>query len=157
MKEKICAALGYEVDLQMPISYLDLDSLEYLNFLLELEISFDDAGSFETLDDIANYLQAREVAEFLRDAESIFPLHWKELAVSQDRITLDIDKPRYQAMEDAQMLYLLTARKGERLVGYLMAFLMPHFSLQILWNDGAHGHVLRASRISEWHRSTAFH
>lgn len=50
-----------------------------------------------------------------------------ELAVSQDRIKIDIDYDRYAAMEQAGFMYILSARKAGKIVGYLMAFLMPHF------------------------------
>jgi hypothetical protein len=64
---------------------------------------------------------------FYPDGCKLFPQHWKELAVNQEKIKLDIDAERYAKMEELGMLYILTARRGERLIGYLMAFLMPHF------------------------------
>lgn len=40
---------------------------------------------------------------------------------------MDIDVPRYEGMERADILYLLTARAAGKIVGYLMAFVNPHF------------------------------
>lgn len=66
-------------------------------------------------------------ADFYRDGKEIFPQHWRELAVNQDKIVMDIDEPRYAGMEKMNLLYLLSARVSGRMVGYLMAFVMPHF------------------------------
>jgi hypothetical protein len=71
--------------------------------------------------------QRERWARFYEDGKELFPLHWRELAVNQERIVMDIDESRYAKMEELDMLYLLGARDGENLVGYLMAFLMPHF------------------------------
>ncbi len=65
--------------------------------------------------------------DFYRDGKEIFPQHWRELAVHQERIRIDIDDERYAKMEELEMLYILSARVNTKLVGYLMAFLMPHF------------------------------
>lgn len=61
IEDKIFAALGCHVPLDTSIYYLKMDSLEYLNFLIELGIPFDDASNFVTLHDIADYLQARDM------------------------------------------------------------------------------------------------
>lgn len=71
--------------------------------------------------------QRESLLEFWPDAEAIFPRHWAELALNQDKIKIDIDKLRYEDMEKFGLMYILTARKAGQLVGYLMAFLMPHF------------------------------
>lgn len=74
-----------------------------------------------------NTFQREKWADFYRDGRVLFPQHWRELAVNQEKIVIDIDEPRYATMDEVGMLYILTARAGGRLVGYLMAFLMPHF------------------------------
>lgn len=38
-----------------------------------------------------------------------------------------MDRERYEATEKAGMLYVLAARRDGRLVGYLLAFILPHF------------------------------
>lgn len=62
----------------------------------------------------------------LPEAEAIFPIHWQELAVDKDKIKLAIDNDRYRAMEAGGILHVLTVRSDRRLVGYYVAFLLPH-------------------------------
>jgi hypothetical protein len=66
-------------------------------------------------------------AKFWPDGQDLFPLHWKELALNQDKIKMDVDAPRYEQMEQLGMLNILTARKEGKLTGYIMSFIMPHF------------------------------
>lgn len=54
------------------------------------------------------------------------PEHWRELAIDQERVILDLDTARYQQFEDAGILLLVTARDGDELAGYWLAFLGPH-------------------------------
>ena len=63
---------------------------------------------------------------FYRDACMIFPQHWKELAVLQDKYRNSIDELRYEALEDKGVLLIVTARDGQKLAGYIISFLMPH-------------------------------
>lgn len=65
-------------------------------------------------------------ADFNRDAQELYVLHWKELAVNQDKIKLDIDTERYQNLENIGMLFVLTVRDGQKLVGYLLGFPVTH-------------------------------
>lgn len=62
----------------------------------------------------------------LPEAKEIFPQHWKELAVFQTEIKMDLDEAKYAALEQAGILLVLTARTAQRLVGYYVWFLMPH-------------------------------
>lgn len=63
---------------------------------------------------------------FFRDAQSIMPLHWKEMALDQATIPLAVDGQRFQVIDDQDLLHIITARDGERLVGYFVAIVMPH-------------------------------
>jgi L-amino acid N-acyltransferase YncA len=63
---------------------------------------------------------------FNEEAQPLYVLHWKELAVNQDKIRLDIDTERYQKLEDMGMLFVLTVRDAGKMVGYLMAFPITH-------------------------------
>lgn len=65
-------------------------------------------------------------AQFFADVQPIFPLHWAELALDQDKIQLGIDNERYLAMEKAGILHVLTMRSEKRLIGYYVAFILPH-------------------------------
>jgi len=70
--------------------------------------------------------QEEKFAPFFADGQSLFPLHHTELALNQDKIKMDLDSERYQRLEDAGMLFVLTVRCEGKLVGYLVAFPMTH-------------------------------
>jgi hypothetical protein len=63
---------------------------------------------------------------FYRDAEKIFPLHWKELALNQEKIKIDVDYEGYVNLEKLGRLLVVTARNDGKLCGYIIAFLMHH-------------------------------
>jgi len=64
--------------------------------------------------------------EFWRDCQHILPVHWKELALNQDQIALDVDAERFKVIDDQGLLHILTARAEGRMVGYYIAIVMPH-------------------------------
>ena len=66
-------------------------------------------------------------SEVLPDLETLFPLHWKEIALNQDFIKQDMDYGAYALAEQQGMLLVITARSEERLIGYLVSFLRSHF------------------------------
>lgn len=70
--------------------------------------------------------QVEKFAPFFEEAQPLFARHHKELALNQDKIPMDLDAASYQRLEDAGSLFLLTARKDGELIGYLVAFQMPH-------------------------------
>lgn len=62
-------------------------------------------------------------------ANEIAPLlthHWREIALNQDKIKLNVDWERYLALERAGYLHLVTVRAGDRLVGYHCLIVTPH-------------------------------
>lgn len=63
---------------------------------------------------------------FFDDAQDLFLEHWKELALNQSKIPMDLDRDRYQMMEKSGILFVLTARLNGHLIGYLVAFPMTH-------------------------------
>ena len=65
-------------------------------------------------------------AEFYQEAKELFPLHWKELAVFQDKYKPDVDYWRYLKMHELGIIDILAARVSGRLVGYVVAFLQVH-------------------------------
>ena len=62
--------------------------------------------------------------------KELFPLHWEELALNRDAIKMDVFEARYAEMESMGALLVVTARAGERLVGYFVVFLLPHLHYQ---------------------------
>lgn len=72
----------------------------------------------------------REMWEtFWRDGQPIFPIHFKELALNQEKIPMDMDAEVYQKLEDRNVLHILTARKDSKLIGYHISLIVkshPH-------------------------------
>ncbi len=64
--------------------------------------------------------------KFFADGQPLFPQHWREVAVDQDRIRLVLDNERYVQMEKAGILHVLTMRSEGGLVGYYVAFILSH-------------------------------
>lgn len=71
-------------------------------------------------------IQVERWAQFFPDAKQVFPAHWRELALYQNEIPIDIDEAKYTQLDAVDILLILTARKGGRLIGYYLWFLMPH-------------------------------
>jgi GNAT superfamily N-acetyltransferase len=61
------------------------------------------------------------------DGQELFSHHWKELALDQEEIPMDLDYERYSSLGTMGMLFILTVRWNGSLVGYVVVFLMPHF------------------------------
>lgn len=62
----------------------------------------------------------------------IWPLlfgHWQEIATWKD-IPFDPDTDAYEALENARMLYVFTARAGDTLVGYAAYIVRTHLHYQ---------------------------
>ena len=65
--------------------------------------------------------------ELARDAkDTIFPRHWRELALDQDRIPLDVDLELYSSSDKKGVLHVVVARDDGRVVGYVFFWVMPH-------------------------------
>ncbi len=56
----------------------------------------------------------------------LFAEHFRELGVNQGRLKAIADEPRYEQLEKAGILFLLTVRAEGELVGYFTGFTMPH-------------------------------
>ena len=66
--------------------------------------------------------QVEAWSDCLPELQACFPSHWEELALNKDKVPL---KPRwdvYEAMEQADTLFLVTLRDEGRLVGYFIGF-----------------------------------
>lgn len=57
----------------------------------------------------------------------LFPYHWRELAVYQAEMPMDMAIDRYSALSRANALMLVTIRYGRELVGYYLMFVLPHY------------------------------
>jgi GNAT superfamily N-acetyltransferase len=56
----------------------------------------------------------------------MFVSHWREVAINQDRVPLDVDVPRLLQYERMGCLGIVTARDGKRIVGYVVVLMGPH-------------------------------
>ena len=67
--------------------------------------------------------------KFSAIAEEILPLfaqHWREVAVDQDRVPLDVDVRKLMQFEGMGMLSIVAARDEGKLVGYVVILMGPH-------------------------------
>jgi hypothetical protein len=106
-------------------------------------------------------LEEEPWAKFWPDGQDLFPQHWRELALDQDKVVMDVDAPRYEQMEKLGMLNILTARKDGQLVGYIMSFIMPHFHykssgnmclIDMFWTKPEYRHGTGARLFIEWEK-----
>lgn len=58
--------------------------------------------------------------------EAIVRAHWDEVGVHKDTVPLACDWDKYQELEDKDILKLMLARRGEKLVGYASYLVLPH-------------------------------
>jgi Acetyltransferase (GNAT) family len=56
----------------------------------------------------------------------LFAQHFVELGVNQHRLAAIADEPRYAQLEKADILFVITVRADQKLVGYFVGFIMPH-------------------------------
>lgn len=52
--------------------------------------------------------------------------HWKEIALNHAEVPLDIDHERYDALDEAGVLHIVTAREDGVLIGYHVAIVSTH-------------------------------
>lgn len=52
--------------------------------------------------------------------------HWHEIALNHADVPLDIDEQRYAALDEAEALHIVTARKEGALIGYHVAIISGH-------------------------------
>lgn len=70
--------------------------------------------------------QTEPWAKFWPDAQAIFHQHWRELALYQDEIPIDVDAEKYAKLDALGILLIVTGREDGRLIGYYLWYLMPH-------------------------------
>jgi len=71
-------------------------------------------------------VQPEKWGDILPELRELFPFHWQEIALFKDKIQMDIDEPRYAKLEEMGALQVITARDGKKLIGYFVAFVLPH-------------------------------
>lgn len=70
--------------------------------------------------------QVERWADFWRDCQELTPIHWKEAALDQDKISLSIKPENYQICDESGILHIVTVRDGEKMVGYFVANVVVH-------------------------------
>jgi GNAT superfamily N-acetyltransferase len=71
--------------------------------------------------------QQETIATVIIEAMPLFEKHYKELAKHQDKVKYDPNWDFYYKAEQAEMLYIFTARADDgTLVGYNCYFINPH-------------------------------
>lgn len=71
-------------------------------------------------------IRVEKFADVIDVIKPLLEMHWQEIANNRDVIPLAPDYERYQAVEAAGLMTIITARAAGELVGYSIFFLMPH-------------------------------
>ena len=66
------------------------------------------------------------VSDVLEEIKPLLEAHWREIALYQDRFPLNPDYGKYEALDKAGMVHIVTARDAGTLIGYYISFVMPH-------------------------------
>ena len=70
--------------------------------------------------------QAEAWSAIAEEIKPLLALHWSEVGNFRDAVPLDPDWQSYLDLEARGTLHVTTARDGGRLVGYYVAYVMPH-------------------------------
>jgi GNAT superfamily N-acetyltransferase len=70
--------------------------------------------------------QQEKWSDCVAEMRPLWPEHWKELALDQDKIALGCDEAKYEQGEAMGCLHIVTVRDDGRLVGYYYGMLMHH-------------------------------
>jgi hypothetical protein len=62
----------------------------------------------------------------LPELRNLFPMLWEEVAVDKDRFTSKCDESKYESLDKAGILHLVTARENKALVGFFLVFVTPN-------------------------------
>lgn len=74
--------------------------------------------------------QQESIQVIFDEGTELLKVHYKELARNRDRIKLNPDIDRYLAMEEADILVVVTARDGGKLIGYAVFAVTPALHYQ---------------------------
>lgn len=75
-------------------------------------------------------IQQETFRPFLEEVKPLFPLHWAELALEQDRVPLNPRYDEYLRRDDAGQVLSVTVRDEGELVGYFVGFIAPGLHYQ---------------------------
>lgn len=71
--------------------------------------------------------QVERFEDVIEEMIPLLELHWEEIAHHKDKIKLNPDYALYQAMQDAGILHMVTARDDKRkLIGYFVSIVSPN-------------------------------
>jgi GNAT superfamily N-acetyltransferase len=81
--------------------------------------------------------QRERIQDCWQDIEPLVAGHWDE--VTDHEWPVDVDWPMFFKLEDTGIVRLMTARDGERVVGYVLFILAPalHYRSKLLAHDDA--------------------
>jgi hypothetical protein len=73
------------------------------------------------------------LARVRSELQPLIEANWKEVAVDQDTVPLNVDWPAYELLDKAGSLFFVTVRSGKELVGLAMFIILqhPHYNLRI--------------------------
>lgn len=63
---------------------------------------------------------------FYAEARDLLQRHWKEVALNQEVIPLEVDVDEYRALDAAGVLHIVTAREDGALIGYHVSLVKGH-------------------------------
>jgi len=66
------------------------------------------------------------IDQVLNDMTWLWDIHWQEIALDKAKVPLNPDVDTFRALEDAGLLLIVTARDGEKMVGYHVSIVRPH-------------------------------
>lgn len=69
-------------------------------------------------------------AALVAEGSALFEAHYREIAWMQDKVPLDPDYGRYEAMARAGVVRIFTARRDGELIGYAVFIVNPHLHYQ---------------------------
>jgi hypothetical protein len=64
--------------------------------------------------------------DYWPDAVPLWEAHWREIAVDQDVIPLQVNMDDYTRLAETDALHIVTVRDAGRLVGYWVGVIRPH-------------------------------
>lgn len=71
-------------------------------------------------------IQEEKWADVVPEMRPLWELHWREMALDQDSIKIDMDVEKYAQMDALGLIHVTTVRDAEKLVGYVICFVIRH-------------------------------
>jgi N-acetylglutamate synthase-like GNAT family acetyltransferase len=70
--------------------------------------------------------QVEKFHDILEEFKPIWQVHWEEIALDKDVITLNMDIEKYITLSQTGILLVVTARDDEKLIGYYYGLVNNH-------------------------------